>query len=82
METAVYDSICELSFDSPLQKVVDCFERFDSESCKFVAQTSSRICEINEQGRLDRSQSQEKKIFKNVKRTQFEHADSISKLFS
>ena len=33
--SAVYDHICELAFDSPPQKVVDSFERIDSESCKF-----------------------------------------------
>ena len=80
--SAAYDDICELSFDSPPQKVVDSFERVDSESCKFLAETSSRIRDINEQGRLDRSQSQEKRMFENLNRTQSEQADSISKLCS
>ena len=80
--SAAYDDICELSFDSPPQKVVDSFERVDSESCKFLAETSSRIRDINEQGRLDRSQSQEKKMFENLNRTQSDQADSISKLCS
>ena len=33
--SSVYDHVCELAFDSPPQKVVDSFERIDSESCKF-----------------------------------------------
>ena len=80
--SAVYDHICELAFDSPPQKVVDSFERIDSESCKFLAETSCRIREINEKGRLDRSQSQEKQLFENLHRTQSEQSDSISKLCS
>ena len=58
--SSVYDNICELAFDAPPQKVVDSFERIDSESCKFLAETSSRIREINEKCKLNRSQSEEK----------------------
>ena len=54
--SSVYDKICGLSFDSPPQKVVDSFERIDSESCKFLSETTNRIREINEQVKANRSQ--------------------------
>ena len=40
--SSVYDQVRELSFDSSPQKVVDSFERIDSESCKLLADTSIR----------------------------------------
>ena len=47
-----------------------------------MAETSCRIREINEKGKLDRSQSKEKQLFENLHRTQSEQSDFISKLCS
>ena len=80
--STVYDQIRELSFDSPPQKVVDSFERVDAESCKFLAETSSRIRSIHEQERLDRSHSHERQLFETQARSQSDQSENISKLCS
>ena len=80
--SSVYDQVRELSFDSSPQKVVDSFERIDSESCKLLADTSIRIREINEQDRLDRSHSHERQLFESQARSHSDQSESISKLCS
>ena len=46
--SSLYDRICELSLDStPPPKVVEVFERIDSEGCKISADISSLVREIS-----------------------------------
>ena len=52
--SGVYDYICDFTFNSPPQKAIDSFESIDSESCKFLAETSSCIREIHKKKKLDR----------------------------
>ena len=43
--STVYDQVCELAFDSPPQKVIDSFERIDTDSCKLMSEVSAQFCE-------------------------------------
>ena len=46
-ERGLYDLICELSLDcTPPPKVVEVFERIDSEGCKILAEFGSLIRKI------------------------------------
>ena len=46
----LYDRICELSLDStPPPKVVEVFDRIDSEGCKISAEFGSLIREISKE---------------------------------
>ena len=52
--SSLYDRICELSLDcTPPPKVVEVFERIDSESCKIFADISSVVRKISSKKKKD-----------------------------
>ena len=53
--SSLYDRICELSLDcTPSPKVVEVFERIDSEGCKISADISSLVREISSKEKLNK----------------------------
>ena len=81
--SSLYDRICELSLDStPPPKVVEVFERIDSEGCKISADISSLVREISSKEKLVKSDENEKYSIDKLNRSQAEQAESISKLCS
>ena len=81
--SSLYDRICELSLDStPPPKVVEVFERIDSEGCKISADISSLVREISSKEKLVMSDATEKLSIDKLNRSQAEQAESISKLCS
>ena len=47
----------------PLEEVKAYFKRINTESSVFMCNLSNRVCKINDQERLDRSQNQDRDVF-------------------
>ena len=72
--SSLYDRICELSLDStPPPKVVEVFERIDSEGCKISANISSLVREISSKEKFIKS---EKLSIDKLNKSQAEQAES------
>ena len=81
--SSLYDRICELSLDStPPPKVVEVFDRIDSEGCKISADISSLVREISSKEKMVKSDETERHSIDKLNRSQAEQAESISKLCS
>ena len=77
-----YDRILELSLDSPPEKVVEVYERIDTESCKFLSEVSAKLCKVGQKESFDRYKSQETEFIATQTRSHAEQSESISKLCS
>ena len=81
--SSLYDRICELSLDcTPPPKVVEVFERIDSEGCKISAEFGSLIRDISSEETLVKSDSIERSSFDKFDRAQMEQTETIEKLCS
>ena len=81
--SSLYDRICELSLDcTPPPKVVEVFERIDSEGCKISADISSLVREISSKEKLVKSDSNERSSINELTRAQAEQAETMEKLCS
>ena len=81
--SSLYDRICELSLDcTPPPKVVEVFERTDSEGCKISAEFGSLIRDISSKKTLVKSDSNEKSSINELTRARAEQAETIEKLCS
>ena len=81
--SSLYDRICELSLDcTPPPKVVEVFERVDSEGCKISADISTLVREISAKETLVKSDANEKSVNDKLSRAQSEQAETLEKLCS
>ena len=79
--SSLYDRICQLSLDcTPPPKVVEVFERIDSEGCKISADISTLVREISAKETLVKSDANEKSVNDKLSRAQSEQAEILEKI--
>ena len=73
--SSLYDRICEFSLDcTPPHKVVEVFERIDSEGCTISADINTLVREISSKENLVKLDSNEKSSINELTRAQAEQA--------
>ena len=71
-----------MSLDCTLPKIVEVFERIDSEGCKISADISTLVREISAKETLVKSDTNERSVNDKLSRAQSEQAETLEKLCS
>ena len=77
-----YDTICEVSLDSPSQSIVSSFERIDVDSCNVLSEIGNVIRESRAKQSSDQSRIKENESVESLNSSQVKQTESISKLCS